>query len=228
MKNRSTGTEFKFTLIELLVVIAIIAILASLLMPALQSAKEKGRTIMCAGNLGNIGKTVAFYISDYNDYILPVRTGLSGFSIVWWTKNVGNYLGTTTYGTKGNLLVCPSNTDEIYSPSTFNTNYGYNERCGNENTAALSSYVYGYLKTSGVRFPTKALLVTDEKNKTCSNPMKWDDNLFTASLLDRRHNSGANMLFLDGHTGWAKEIIDDTPCDLPGYYWSRWANSPGQ
>lgn len=228
LHKRKNNMKRRFTLIELLVVIAIIAILAGLLLPALQGAKNKGKTILCSGNLSGAGKAVIFYIADYNDWILPCRTGSGLAPVAWWTKNAGEYLGSSTdYGAKGSILVCPANPDEIYSPETFNTNYGYNCRCGHE-LDAISVPVYGYVKMSKVRFPTKALLITDERNNTGGNKMKWDQDLFEYPRIDRRHNAGANLLFLDGHVTWNKFIIDDTPCDQPGYYWSRWANSPGQ
>ena len=71
-QNGENRAAERFTLIELLVVIAIIAILAAILLPALQSARERGRTSSCQNNLKQLGATFGQYYADFNDIIPPL------------------------------------------------------------------------------------------------------------------------------------------------------------
>ena len=132
-----------FTLIELLVVIAIIAILAAILMPALSSARERGKSATCTNNLKQVGIANmsyqedynGWYIPQYNFYDLPAGTELFPDKIIgnpcprqsknrtyiwpWYIGSSGrtrywNYLGSDVRK-RNNALVCPSDPEPDFN-----------------------------------------------------------------------------------------------------------------
>ena len=114
MKRKKTEN---FTLIELLVVIAIIAILAGLLLPALNEARGAARRISCTANLSQIAKAQTMYLNDNSGYLLIVdihrSSGLDSASRYWpWTLMLNGYLPIRPDNPAAcvRLMVCPEQT----------------------------------------------------------------------------------------------------------------------
>ena len=105
--------NLSFTLIELLVVIAIIAILAAMLLPSLNKARESARNVACINNLKQLGMGMAVYLSDSKECFPRAETPAPAGDPCTWASNLYSYIGGSPvpglyFQKKLKIIECPS------------------------------------------------------------------------------------------------------------------------
>jgi len=202
-KWRIANRPQAFTLIELLVVVAIIAVLVSILLPALNAARDQAKLTICASNLKQLHMAVWGYVQDYGDCLPP-----SGVTRAWvevhprWNDALRPYVSGGDaaqfyYGSGRQdplIFRCPLRPDvDMYG---YARSYAYNMdlHWSGERAAKLDR----------VGGPDKTPLFFDGASYAC-NAWIVLDSLSVRTEMNR-HNGGANWLFVDGNARWIEQL----------------------
>lgn len=248
MRNRTekqkTG-RYQFTLIELLVVVSVIAILAALLLPALNSAREKARDISCSSNLKQIGVMMAMYVGQNDDVVPAVYKNYplpgNGNSGKWLDVLAASFLSGIKMENNAYLQVvsgagenamripvapfaCPSSGS--YNLSEASRHYGINLGKWKERAGFASAVDGPEMKITRIKRPSSRAAMFD---LDCFGSTPEPGALERAQMVSGagtwRHagKMGANMCFADGHVLLMKKrsIPENYWYNMTlGYFWS--------
>lgn len=207
--------EKEFTLIELLVVIAIIAILAAMLLPALNRAREKAHAAKCISNLKQMGQAVSMYATDYDDFVPTVTlnpdvSGQTNYSVWYGRDCIGGYMnyqggmvgGQAIRPWQGGVFDCPTNyrNSGPYPASGSGTvNYGFNNMA--LGLGSNQYYTVPYLKAGRIAPDTFVIGDTGPVSNNANGSLFLGFGAWTSYGMwgfYPWHGNGANFVDLSG------------------------------
>lgn len=223
----------RLTMIELMVVISIIAILVSLLLPALNKARDISKRVACLGNEKQMSIGIQSYAGDYNGY-LPIDANDNGAPCLW-KKEISDYIGVsfenstwTVYyknsvGADG-VFKCPSSNIPQLTYAGCGGGYGWNNwYCGYMDSHATESR--RRQKLNSFSLPSKTAVCGDGTDLGSVSYESEYSRIYPygcCSGVGDRHSNGINLIWLDGHCEWMSQLsLTQTLNGSTHYYYKR-------
>jgi prepilin-type N-terminal cleavage/methylation domain-containing protein/prepilin-type processing-associated H-X9-DG protein len=190
--NKLRQPTAAFTLIELLVVIAILSILAALLLPAIQTAKESANRTKCLSNLHQMGRAIRMYLNDNEGRWFPSELSIDYNYLKDLNPRTQPDRLWPAYVDDRNLFKCPCNRKDYAGP--YNVQYyEYNYRLFRGHDDIGSGDLARGRVEEDILEPVRTVCVHDTDDYGRNKRMDPEDN---------HGKAGGNMLFCDFHAEW--------------------------